>query len=105
MSNYYRATLSQAQIRTMLAAPKPRPLCPWDTDEGARMFQQSMTDGHRVGWFKCRQCSLEYQIRTWREGDDIARHFPHCPECGSANQSNLLKIDHEIGPIWQAMSD
>ena len=82
---------------------QPRPLLPWDEETSHQMWEKSMADGHRVLWFKCCLCSLEYQVRTWREGEDVAEHFPFCPECGSKGSSYCLKLDHEIGMICQAL--
>ena len=82
---------------------QPCPLCPWDTNMAERLFKKSQAHGHRVLWFKCSKCTLEYQVRTWRDGDDVAKHFPYCPECGSKDASYCLKMDHELGRISEAL--
>lgn len=81
----------------------PRPQCPWDDETAFKLAQRSQSEGHRVLWFKCMQCALEYQVRTWRDGEDAKKHFQFCPECGSKGSSYCLRIDHELGPIFQAL--
>jgi len=81
----------------------PRPLCPWDDETAFELAKKSQADGHRVLWFKCLPCSLEYQVRTWRDGKDVAKHFHFCPECGSKDAGVCLKVDHELGPIFEAL--
>lgn len=86
-----------------LKVPPPSPLCPWDDATVRQLAAKSHADGHRVLWFKCQMCTLEYQVRTWREGKGLETHFHFCPECGSKDASFCLKVDHEIGPIFSAL--
>jgi len=91
----------QVKIEDLQVPSVPR--CPWDRETAHRMFRESQVDGHRVLWFKCSQCSLEYQVRTWRSGENVEKHFCYCPECGSEGTSVCLKVDHELGPIFEAL--
>ena len=82
-----------------------RPLCPWEPDNAHQLFLASWKGGHRVLWFKCMLCTLEYQVRTWRDAEkasDLNKYFRHCPECGSTESSLLLRADNEMGPICSA---
>ncbi|MCP4594520.1 MAG: hypothetical protein GY842_27630 [bacterium] len=47
---------------------------------------------HRVLTFKCQRCRLEFQVRTWRRGDDVEKHFRFCPECGTKDSSYFLQM-------------
>lgn len=87
----------------------PRPLCPWPLDKARKMWEESQVDGHRQVWIKCRECTLEYSVLTWRAivkngyvdlDENMAPwHFRYCPECGSKDAGIVLRVDHELGRI------
>lgn len=82
----------------------PRPKCPWGKEEAHKLWEASQAGGHRMLWYKCPTCSLEFQVRTWRDSDDIEKHFKHCPECGSTD-TKCLFTSQELGPIYQAAEE
>lgn len=60
--------------------------------------------GHRCCYFKCKNCGLEFQVRTWRSGPDVHKHFGACPECGEAGRNVCLLVEQDDEMIFSAMS-
>lgn len=81
-----------------------RPKAPWSKDEGVKLFEKSESEGHRKLTLKCQQCGLEYSVMTWRDEpvQKLSSRFLYCPECGSKDSANVIKLDHEIGRIYDA---
>ena len=81
-----------------------RSKAPWSQEEGHELWKKSEHDGHRKLLLKCQECGLEYAIFTFRneKAEKLASHFQHCPECGSKGSSAIIRLDHEIGRIYDA---
>lgn len=84
-----------------------RPKSPWTKEQGLELWKKSESDGHRKLVLKCQPCGLEFAVFTWRNEpeDKLATHFPYCPECGSKGAIGLIRLDHEIGRIYDAHSN
>ncbi len=94
-----------AELIRMMCKPLPFPKRPWSLDEAHELWERSNTFGHRLVIFKCKACSLEFEVRTWRDSDvpeEVARPLKFCPECGMQGELLLMAVEQEIGPICTA---
>ena len=98
------AKIERRDVQIDKLIPTERPKAPWNQEEGHKLWEKSEHDGHRRLVLKCQPCGLEYAVFTWRNEskDDLAKHFKHCPECGSVDSSIVIVPDHDIGRIYDA---